>query len=75
MAESRRVRHRPTVVDELNAKLAAYLPPNSNKPSAFFKTTSRADMERIQNISRKDMVESTYEPRLTQTKKKTVCLV
>ena len=66
---------KPSVLEELNAKLAPYLPPGSDKESAFFKTTSRADNEKIAQMARKGLVDVNYDPRMSQIKKKPLCLV
>ena len=38
---------KPNPLEQLNASLAPYLAPGSNKESAFFKSISRADIDRI----------------------------
>lgn len=66
---------KPNVLEELNAQLAPYLPPGSDRESAFFKNISRADQDRISTLPRKGLVDVNYEPRMTHVRKKPVCFV
>ena len=66
---------KPNVLEELNAQLAPYLPPGSNRESAFFKSISRADKDRVTTMHRQGLVDVNYDPKMTHVRKKPLCFV
>ena len=63
------------MLEELNAQLAPYLPPGSDRQSAFFKTISRVENDKLQVQSRKGLADTNYEPRMSHVRQKPICLV
>ena len=55
--------------------MAPYLPPGSDRQSAFFKTISRVENDKLQKQSRKGLADTNYEPRMSHVRQKPICLV
>jgi hypothetical protein len=55
--------------------IEVYKPPGSDKESAFFKNTSREAIQRRSQLMRKDWVDPNYQPKMTQVRKKPICMV
>ena len=64
-----------STLEALNAQLAPYLPPGSDKESSFFRVTDREYLDRIANPCKKGMVDVSYNPKMTAVKQKLRCFV
>lgn len=60
---------KPSILLELNEKLAPYMRPGSDRKSGFFKVTSRAKNEEIAQMHRRGIMDGNYDPKLTAIKR------